>query len=225
MLLSGYGLRGVAAFDGENGSYPQSGLLLAENGNLYGTTRGSGAAGAEIFEIPSGSNVITPLASLPNGIGPASPLTADSDGDLFGSIDSTNAVYELPVGADAVTALAIVSGASRSDPQGTLVVDSDGNVFGTAKTGGASNEGTLFEIPHGSGSAEALVSFNGASGSAPVGGLIADASGNLFGTTSQGGTNNDGTIFEFVKSTGTLTVLASFAGSADGSARRRTAAG
>jgi YVTN family beta-propeller protein/uncharacterized repeat protein (TIGR03803 family) len=45
-----------------------------------------------------------------------------------------------------------------------------------------------------------LVSFNGTNGSIPVAGLIADAAGNLFGTTNAGGANNEGTVFEITGS-------------------------
>ena len=61
-----------------------------------------------------------------------------------------------------------------------------------------------------------LVSFNGANGAGPSGDLIADANGNLFGTTSGDGANNDGTVFEIAKTaTGyasTPTTLVSFNG-------------
>jgi uncharacterized repeat protein (TIGR03803 family) len=43
--------------------------------------------------------------------------------------------------------------------------------------------------------ATVLVSFNG-DGEQPVAGLIADAAGNLFGTTERGGANDLGTVFE-----------------------------
>jgi uncharacterized repeat protein (TIGR03803 family) len=45
-----------------------------------------------------------------------------------------------------------------------------------------------------------LFSFNGANGAGPMAGLVADANGDLFGTTWMGGANNDGTVFELVKS-------------------------
>jgi hypothetical protein len=64
-----------------------------------------------------------------------------------------------------------------------------------------------------------LVSFGGSSGANPYGTLIADANGDLFGTTAQAGASNDGTVFELVKSgsTYTLNTLVSFSGS-DGAA-------
>ena len=61
-----------------------------------------------------------------------------------------------------------------------------------------------------------LVGFNGANGAAPDAGLIADAAGDLFGTTSEGGANGDGTVFEIAKTGGsyasTPTTLVSFNG-------------
>ena len=59
-----------------------------------------------------------------------------------------------------------------------------------------------------------LVSFNGTNGASPEAGLIADSSGNLFGTTMLGGAYNDGTVFEIVKTpsgyASTPTTLVSF---------------
>jgi len=61
-----------------------------------------------------------------------------------------------------------------------------------------------------------LVTFNGTNGANPAGGLIADASGNLFGTTTQGGANSMGTVFEIAKTASgyatTPTILVSFDG-------------
>ena len=93
--------------------------------------------------------------------------------------------------------------------------------------GGADTDGTVFEISKTAGgyasTPTTLVNFNGADGDEPVGGLIADANGDLFGTTFRGGTDNDGTVFEIAKTASgyasTPTTLVSFNG-ADGAARR-----
>jgi uncharacterized repeat protein (TIGR03803 family) len=61
-----------------------------------------------------------------------------------------------------------------------------------------------------------LYNFAGPDGSTPVGGLISDKKGGLYGTTLYGGASNLGTLFKLNK-IGTLTVLHSFAGPADGS--------
>jgi uncharacterized repeat protein (TIGR03803 family) len=72
-------------------------------------------------------------------------------------------------------------------PQGSLIADAHGDLFGTTLQGGAYGDGTVFEIAKtASGYASTpttLVSFNGANGSNAYGGLIADAHGDLFGTT------------------------------------------
>src|SRR5262249_21183492 len=67
------------------------------------------------------------------------------------------------------------------------------DLFGTTSSGGANGHGTVFEIvktAHGYASTPTtLVSFNGTNGDSPTGGLIANAHGDLFGTTRFGGAN------------------------------------
>ena len=64
-----------------------------------------------------------------------------------------------------------------------LIMDSSGNLYGTTAAGGASGDGTVFELAHGSGTITTLASFNGTNGANPDAGLIMDSSGNLYGTT------------------------------------------
>jgi uncharacterized repeat protein (TIGR03803 family) len=116
-------------------------------------------------------------------------------------------------------------GASSSDgasPVAGLLMDSSGNLYGTTFGGGAHNAGAVFELKYSNGSYASsdtvLYSF-GASGSGdganPVAGLLMDSSGNLYGTTSEGGVSGDGTVFELASSGGTYTesVLHNFSGS------------
>ena len=83
------------------------------------------------------------------------------------------------------------------------IADAAGNFFGEAANGGAYNDGTVFEIANTSGGYAStptiLFNFDGPNGSHPVGSLVADTAGNLFGTTISGGTNNDGAVFEIAK--------------------------
>src|SRR6266852_2158886 len=109
-----------------------------------------------------------------------------------------------------------------ANPQAGLIADANGNLFGTTVFGGANRFGTVFEIAKtASGYATTptiLVSFcaqtNCADGAEPEAGLIADANGNLFGTTVFGGANGFGTVFEIAKTASgyasTPTVLVSF---------------
>jgi uncharacterized repeat protein (TIGR03803 family) len=81
-----------------------------------------------------------------------------------------------------------------------VVLDSAGNLYGTTPIGGAYfDQGTVYELsPNAGGWTETIVhSFgNGTDGSRPTGGLIRDASGNLYGTTTGGGAAQQGTVYE-----------------------------
>ena len=88
-------------------------------------------------------------------------------------------------------------------PYAGLIADANGDLFGTTEKGGARNDGTVFElVKTASGYTEKVLhSFGGTDpyGALPEAGLIADANGDLFGTTFGGGVNGDGTAFELVK--------------------------
>lgn len=105
-------------------------------------------------------------------------------------------------------------------PQGLLTFDADGNIYGTTGAGGTANKGTVYKLSPNRGrqgwTQTVLYSFQGgADGVNPVSGLTFDASGNLYGTTLQGGAGRLGTVFVLSpQSNGpwTHTVLYSFVG-------------
>ncbi|HEY2587110.1 MAG TPA: choice-of-anchor tandem repeat GloVer-containing protein, partial [Tepidisphaeraceae bacterium] len=103
--------------------------------------------------------------------------------------------------------------ATGANPRSTLIADASGNLFGTATTGGPYADGTVFEIANGSTAITMLASFDGTNGRNPVVGVVQDASGNLYGTTHQGGANDEGTVFELPAGSNSITTLASFDGS------------
>src|SRR5262245_48187998 len=72
-------------------------------------------------------------------------------------------------------------------PLGPLLIDGQGNLFGTTAAGGATDQGTVFQLRPGTTTPITLASFNGANGLAPDSGLIIDSQGNLFGTAPMGG--------------------------------------
>lgn len=120
-------------------------------------------------------------------------------------------------------------GADGCGPNGNLARDSQGNLYGTT-TGGGACCGTVFELTpvQGGGWTESvLYAFTGGTdGGIPYSGVIIDASGNLYGTTYQGGTGSNcqggqsgcGTVFKLTHSGSTWTesVLYSFSGGMDG---------
>jgi uncharacterized repeat protein (TIGR03803 family) len=97
-------------------------------------------------------------------------------------------------------------------PEAGLIADSSGNLYGTTEFGGASNVGVVFKLSPG-GTETVLYSFMGGSdGSFPgTSGLIADSSGNLYGTTEEGAMFDEGVVFK-VSPSGTETVLYAFKG-------------
>ena len=103
-----------------------------------------------------------------------------------------------------------------------LVADAAGNFYGTTSQGGFTGGacgvvgcGIVFKVDQ-SGNETVLHSFAGQpDGATPLAALVLDSLGNMYGTTSLGGTSNSGTVFK-LDSTGTETVLYSFAGEPDG---------
>ena len=117
-----------------------------------------------------------------------------------------------PRGSNSIIALASFNGNDGAYPYAGLTMDSSGNVYGTTHQGGNDGEGTVFELAKGSGTITPLASFNPGEASDPSGSLIVDSSGNLYGTTTGQGVNDDGIIFELPAGSGVFTTLGSFDG-------------
>jgi uncharacterized repeat protein (TIGR03803 family) len=136
----------------------------------------------------------------------------------------------LPAGAWAASQEKVVhsftGGNDGSTPIGNLVLDKSGNLYGVAGGGGKSKNGVVYKLTPTSGGrwAETVVySFNGGTdGASPVGGVVFDKAGNLFGVTSGGGngcSNGCGTVFELIPGghgKWTEVVLYTFTGGSDG---------
>lgn len=108
-----------------------------------------------------------------------------------------------------------------SYPVAGLTADSSGNLYGTTRYGGANGQGTVFKMvqQNGSWSESVIYSFAGGNdGASPAASVVADAAGNLYGTTRLGGPDGQGTVFELSPSNGSWTesVLYSFTGGDDG---------
>ena len=109
-------------------------------------------------------------------------------------------------------------GSDGSNSTSTLIFDKVGNLYGTTQLGGTSGVGTVFKLtPNGNGrrTESVLYSFkkDGKDGMNPVGGLIFDQTGNLYGTTRDGGNGNVGAVFTLTPNrdgSWTETVLYSF---------------
>jgi hypothetical protein len=102
-----------------------------------------------------------------------------------------------------LTTLVSFNGTNGENPYAGLIADAAGDLFGTTADGGADGDGLAFEIAKTStgyaSTPTTLATFNGANGANPEGTLLADVTGDLFGTTLHGGVNNDGAVFELAK--------------------------
>ena len=210
----------LASFIGTNGEYPRGGVAINAAGDIFGTTTSGGAHyDGAVFEIAHGTTSVTPLASFnyTNGEYPQGDLTLDSSGNLFGTTEYGGAsgygtVFEIANGSTAISTVASFNNSNGAYPQAGVTIDPNGNLFGTTYQGGTSNQGTVFEIAHGTNSITTLATFNTSNGKYPEAGVTLDSSGDLFGTTYQGGANSDGTVFEIVHGTTAITTIASFNG-------------
>jgi uncharacterized repeat protein (TIGR03803 family) len=155
-----------------------------------------------------------------DGANPSAGLIADPAGNLYGTTAGGGAsgqgtVFQLDPSGN-LTVLYSFTGGDGSHPRAVLIADAAGNLYGTTISGGAQDAGTVFQRTP-SGTLNVLYSFTGGSdGALPWAGMIADAAGNLYGTTYGGGASGQGTVFQLDPS-GTLTVLYSFTGGNDAS--------
>jgi uncharacterized repeat protein (TIGR03803 family) len=236
-------LNTLVSFNNTDGDYPTSGLTTDAAGDLFGTTNQGGANNdGTIFEI---INTSTGYAASPttlvsfngtDGNNPYGGLFADASGNLFGTTQNGGAngdgtIFEIPFigGSYATTPITLVSftGADGDNPMSGLFADSSGDLFGTTNGGGPNGggfgDGSVFELPFIGGSyattPTTLFNCDPANGMWPEAGLIADAAGNLFGTTSEGGVlgagaYGRGTVFEIAYTNGsyaaTPTTLVNF---------------
>ena len=162
---------------------------------------------------------IVPLYAFTNHFNPSSLYLA-RDGNFYGIVAGAtgdSSVFRLTLDG-AYSELASLSAADGVTPfnDGPMAQDSQGNLLGASYGGGNSAYGTVYQVtPHGE--LTHLVSFNGTNGCNPTGGLLADTSGNYYGTTVFGGAGTRGhqplreagTVFK-VDSSGALTTLVNF---------------
>ncbi|HWZ96086.1 MAG TPA: choice-of-anchor tandem repeat GloVer-containing protein [Opitutaceae bacterium] len=192
-------------------------LLLATDGNFYGTTNegGGSAFDGTVFKMtPAGS--LTSLASFngTNGAHPVAALVQGGDGNFYGTTvdggSGGDGVVFMMTPAGVLTDLVSFNGANGAHPEAALVPGSDGNFYGTTWGGGSASDGTAFKMTR-AGILTTLVSFNGANGANPDAELVQGSDGNFYGTTANGGSANYGTIFKLTPA-GILTTLVTFNG-------------
>jgi len=210
-----------------DGAYPICALVEDGSGNLYGTTWGGGLTHGIVFEIAPGgsSTVLHSFADNSSDGGyPTAGLVEAGDGNYYGTTNSGGSanrgtVFKITPSGTETLLYTFTGGSDGGNPGNPLIQGSDGNFYGTTSTGGANGDGTVFEITS-TGTETVVYSFAGgtADGSDPAAGLLQASDGNFYGTTNQGGSSGDGTVF-MITPAGVETIVYSFAGGAtDGAA-------
>ena len=195
---------------GANGWDPEGSLVLDARGNLYGTTNFGGlpnCACGTVFQLShkvGGGWMETVLHSFNNADGayPSAGLIFDAAGHLYGTTQNGGAyglgtVFQLRQQGVRIWTEKVLhsfSGPDGINPNGPLIFDAAGNLYGTSRLGGVgpctNGCGTVFELSpetDGGWTEKVLHSFSGTDGAFPLGSLISDAAGNLYGTTEGGG--------------------------------------
>jgi len=225
--ITGLTFTTLAAFNGTNGAYPYAPPTLGSDGNLYGILPSGGTNSAGVIVRITTNAVQKTFHVFHNSDGtyPVGSLLSGPDGNLYGvaaggGTNNDGTIFEIATNGT-FTLLYSFGRATNSlgypldgaAPYAGLVQGRDGNFYGVTYLGGVSNVGTVFQFSA-SGTLTVLHSFTGTGsnddGAKPfTAPLVEGATGFFYGTTSLGGTNNAGTIFQ-VTANGALTNLFEF---------------
>lgn len=222
---------------GDDGATPHATLVFDRAGNLYGTTVSGGASSnfGIVFKLTPTSQgqwtetVLHRFTGGTDGATPYAGVILDAAGNVYGATDGGGAagdgtVYKLtPSDSSPWVETVLHSFTGKPDGAGPFaapLLDAAGNLFGTTYYGGARNDGAVYKLapqPDGSWAETVLYSFKGGSdGVNPGAPLIADRSGNLYGTTAVGGSAGCGIAFKLTAASDWAeTVLHTFLGITD----------
>src|SRR5208282_1778595 len=193
-----------------------SGVTMDAAGNIFGTTMYPNS----VYELTpngqggwNGNTIYTFSNATKDGETPFGTLVLDNAGNLYGTAygggaHGDGAVYKLTLvttgkkkGTWTEKLLYSFKGGTKdgSNPWAGIMFDASGNIYGTTRLSGKYNYqgGTVYELVADDGKykEKILWSFNNTDGGEPYDSLLLDG-GNLYGTTSQGGSNGDGVVFE-----------------------------
>ena len=204
-----------------DGEYPNA-LVLATDGNFYGTTYEGGANGwGTVFKVTL-DGTLTTLHSFDltdDGASPLAGLVQAVSGSFYGTTflggaSGDGTVFKItPEGT--LTVLHSFNGADGGYPYVHLIEGTDGNFYGTTAYGGTNDAGTVFKVTP-TGKLTSLHSFQSTDGYESLAPLVQAIDGNFYGTTAFGGAHSYGTVFKITPG-GTLATLHHFdgAGGAD----------
>ena len=227
---------------GTDGGEPYKGVTLARDGSLYGTAVTGGSGSCEggcgvVYKLTNSGGtwtqaVIHAFSGADDGSGPGARVTVDRNGNVYGMTPTGGAhglgtIYKLSPTQGGNWTFGVLhtftGGADGGSGSAGRMILHNGQLYGVATTGGISGSGVVFALRP---SAireccfRTIYSFAGQpDGSFPYGALLFGRSGNIYGTTYYGGTNNIGAVYELcTRPVGECAekVLYSFQGGTDG---------
>ncbi len=206
-VLYAFGSDAVSA-----GEHPTDELVSDSAGNLYGTTQEGGSGGmGTVFKIDAKTHALTVLhvfTGASDGAIPSGGLVIDPRDNLFGTTlvggaRDCGTVYRVSrLGVETqVYAFGGTQASGGCLPTSALALDGAGPLYGATLSGGASGRGTVYQLTPGTASSPTRYTvlhrfLGGADGNVPLGGVVLDAAQKqLYGTTLNGGTWGQGTVF------------------------------
>jgi uncharacterized repeat protein (TIGR03803 family) len=214
-------LETLHSFNAQGPDLPESPLLEAADGNLYGTTvRGGFANFGTIYRVArDGTAAVLHSFIGTDGSAPWGGLIQAADGALYGTASEGGAsnrgvVFRMTLAGDFTVLHEFGASPDGGAPQAELVQANDGNFYSTTFSGGNFESGTIFKMTP-SGVVTIVHHFSTSADGRPVAGLIQASDGSLYGTTFVGGPYA-GTVFKMALD-GSFTNLHSFGTNPDGS--------
>jgi uncharacterized repeat protein (TIGR03803 family) len=195
---------GSSPSDGEN---PAAGLVQGSDGNFYGTTYDGGTSNVgTVFRISTNgsyTNLYSFGSSPHDGSLPQAGLVQGGDGNFYGTTQyggmngNLGTMFRISASGNYTNLYSFGGSPGNGEVvYARLVLGNDGNFYGTTYEGGTNDAGTVFRIsPSGNHTNLHLFGVSPSDGENPTAELVQGSDGNFYGTTSEGGTNGDGTVF------------------------------
>ncbi len=192
-----------------DGNSPDAGLFQGSDGNFYGTAEAGGSHGVGTFFRITSAGVLTPLhefgATTSDGQNPYAGIIQGYNGNYYGTTylggSNSHGTVFMMTSSGVFTNIYNFGGVTYDGltPQGGVIQGSDSYLYGATYIGGTNNDGALFKIGTNGGMIQLHAFGTGVGdGTHPLSGVVEGSDGNYYGATYQGGTNNDGAIFQFV---------------------------
>jgi uncharacterized repeat protein (TIGR03803 family) len=211
---SGWTLSRLYAFSYADGDGPNSKLVFGQDDSLYGATVSGGCCGGgTVFKLtqvshsaPWKGTVLRSFMGRSDGAAPFGDILVDPTGWIYGATiiggtGDNGTIYAVPESGGGGPLHSFTGPPNDgSNPQSGLILDQSG-LLGATANGGLYQSGTIYELTPPSDTILYNFSYDGLSdGREPIGGMIVDQAGNLYGTTVTGGSGGGGTVFMLSRS-------------------------